>query len=62
MTVVDERLSVLMSMLWSQRGSNPLGPSKSTLGLVIPRPASIVVYTARMPVLAGETPFQLETC
>ena len=48
-------------MVWSKSCSNPFGPSKSAAGPVIPRPASIVVYTARMPVMAGEMPFQFDT-
>ncbi len=31
------------------------------MGPVTPRPASIVVYTARIPVMAGEMPFQCAT-
>lgn len=31
------------------------------LGPVMPRPESIVVYTARIPVIAGEVPFEFET-
>ena len=48
-------------MGWSNSCSSPLGPSKSASGPVIPRPASIAAYTARIPVMAGEMPFQFDT-
>lgn len=73
---VDER-AVLLQVGLFDTGEPPVGggqidglaeelhqavrPSNTDLGPVTPRAASIVAYTARMPVMAGEMPCQLET-
>jgi len=45
----------------SKSCTSPCGPSNNDLGPVTPRAASMVAYTARTPVLAGEMLFQFET-